>query len=89
MKPRISVDLVRGLSGEEKDQYKLYLANNKALLDRIVALLKEDLKSSEKAMRDRGAYDKATWPYYHASLLGEQRVLAKFIGILTLDREER
>jgi len=85
---RISSDLVRGLRGNDKEKYKAYLANNKELLDRIVALLKADLKVSETAMRKREAYDKASWPFFHAAKLGEQRILTKFISTLSLDREE-
>lgn len=88
MKLRVSNELLSGVKASEKEKYKEYLSHNKELLDRIKQLMEKKLSTSETAMRAKEAYDKAAWPYYHATLLGEQRVLAKLISILTLDREE-
>jgi hypothetical protein len=88
LKPKVSNELLLGLNGEERGKYIQYLANNKELLDRLVRLLKKKLDASETAMRGREVYDKASWPHFHAGKLGEQRILANLISILTLDREE-
>ena len=88
MKLRVSNELLAGLKGEEREKYKEYLSHNKELLDRLVQLLGKKMDTSVDAMRGKEVYDKAAWPYWHASKLGEQRVLANLISILTLDREE-
>lgn len=85
---RIGGDLLKGLTGEERDSYKEYLSHNKELLDRIATLFRNKLTDSEKAMRKEEAYNISSWPYYQADKLGEQRAYSEIINILTLDREK-
>lgn len=84
---RVSSQLLKGLKGDEREKYKEYLAHNADLLRRIVKLLKDDLECSVASMREVSAYDTSSWPFFQADKLGEQRAIAKMIGILSLDRE--
>lgn len=86
---RVSERLLRGTSGEERDKLRANIVHTKWLLDNLKGLVESDLKASTTKMRSSDGYEQASWPYAQADHLGYQRALAKVLGYLTLDREEK
>lgn len=72
-------------SSEDQKKFVAYVKNNKELLDHIILMLREDLDAATRKQRSRDAYDKAEWPYFQASMLGEQRALDAVIDLLTME----
>lgn len=60
---------------EEKVDFKAYIANSTALLDRLTDIINMKIDAAEKARVSEKGYDNATWPFKQADLNGFVRAL--------------
>lgn len=52
------------------------------VLKRLSSLLEDGLQETLINMKDKENFNKASWPYFQASLLGEQRVYEKVLKLI-------
>lgn len=72
----------KGLDEGAKEQFILNVRAAQPAIRRILEVAQEHLEVSENLSKSRDVYDKASWPYFQADLLGEQRAYNKLIKLI-------
>ena len=70
---------------EEREDFKKYVANSSALLDRLTEIVNMKIVTAEKARLSEKDYALSTWPYKQADLNGYLRAWHE---ILTLTKRK-
>jgi len=72
----------KGLSEQHKKDIVSNIRASQPFIKRAVEVIEDKLAVSEQLMTSRDSYDKASWPYFQADLLGEQRAYRKILDLL-------
>lgn len=75
--------LIGGLSEADAEEVTRQYNNYAVLRNRMREILEKDLDALHVSMRDEEKMETASWPFLHASKLGEARALSKLISLLS------
>lgn len=79
MKTSWTTGLNKELSSEMKREY----ASSGLLRERLTKLLEDKIEARRKASRGVEGYDKASWAYLQADLIGYERALFETISLIS------
>lgn len=79
---RISTQWLKGLKDKDKETFKKKLAAQQKIFKVLQNILEEKIEVSIKEGRQKEKYDKASWPFYQADKIGEQRAYQEIIDLL-------
>lgn len=74
-----------GVKGQEREDLKLFITNNKKVLDILVKMLYNMYREAENS--SVSDYDSSSWAYRQADLNGEKRTLKKLISICDISEQ--
>lgn len=86
MKYTVNEELLKGLKGPDREEFKTLIVNNKKLLDKVV----EILYNRGEGKRDTvlSDYDTPSWSHKQAHLNGEIAALKKMVELLTVQERD-
>lgn len=76
---------LEGVKGQEREDLKLFITNNKKVLDILVKMMYNMYRESENS--SISDYDSSSWAYRQADLNGEKRVLKRLISICDISEQ--
>ena len=77
----------KGLTEQQKNDLQLNIRASQPFIKRVLEILEGRLAACEQLGLSRDSYDKASWPYFQADLLGEQRAYRKIIDLFNNIKE--
>jgi hypothetical protein len=80
----VKLALLEGLKGEEKEDLKNYLQNNKKVFDILYKIVYNMYRETEKRSYD---YDSPSWPYLQAHVNGAKESLEKVLSVLQIEEK--
>ena len=77
------------LPDEDKDEFQRRVWRSKPVLDRVNALLENELKAIDDTERDPKAYDNPAWPYKQAYKNGMRAGLSIMKQFVDLNKQKK
>lgn len=74
----------KGLNAQEKADVKTAFLSNTLIRERIIWILEEKLKVSQKERIDKEGYDASNWAYKQADACGYERAISEIINLFSV-----
>lgn len=78
----------QGSSEKEQIEFSKEILASAHVLERLAEIIKDDIETSQRKMRDEANFSDASWSKYQAFLLGEQKTLYKILNLIELKEKK-